>query len=80
MIEPIDAHCLESDPCDGLTRVHGRHPVWTRLEPALEPQDNFRVRRDTGATGKLAAPNSTESRAVNVNSHGPVYPHHRALF
>src|SRR5437879_83510 len=34
MIEPTDAHCIESDPCDGPTRVHGRHPVWTRLELA----------------------------------------------
>src|SRR4026207_1119945 len=34
VIEPMDTHCFESDPCDGLTRVHGRRPVWTRLELA----------------------------------------------
>ena len=46
MIEPVNAHCFESDPCDVLTRVYGRHPVWTRLELAEGAQDNFRIRRD----------------------------------
>jgi hypothetical protein len=43
------AHCFESDPCELLTRVHDRHPVWTRLELAKGAQDNFRMRRNTDA-------------------------------
>ena len=46
MIEPIGAHCFESDPCDALARVHGRHPVWTRLELAEGAQDNFRIAKN----------------------------------
>ena len=42
MIEPVDAHCFGSDPDDELTRVHGRYPVWTRLELVEGAQDNFR--------------------------------------
>ena len=49
MIEPIDVHCFESDPCDVMARVHGRPPVWTRLELAEGTLDNFRIRRRRSA-------------------------------
>jgi hypothetical protein len=50
MIEPMVAHCFESDPCELLARVHGRHPVWIRLELANGAQDNFPVARDSAGT------------------------------
>ena len=34
VIEPMDAHRFQRDPCGPLTRVHGGHPVRTRLELA----------------------------------------------
>ena len=42
-LEPMVAHCFESDPCELLARVHDRHPVWTRLELAKGTRDKFRV-------------------------------------
>src|SRR5208283_1032084 len=38
LIEPMVAHCFESDPCELLARVRDSHPVWTRLEPAKGAQ------------------------------------------
>jgi hypothetical protein len=43
VIEPMVAHCFESDPCELLARVHCGHPVWTRLELAKGAHGNFRV-------------------------------------
>jgi hypothetical protein len=45
LIEPVDGHCFQSDPCELLARVHDRHPVWTPLELAKGAQGNFRVVR-----------------------------------
>jgi len=36
MIEPVNGHCFQSDPCEPLAGVHGGHPAWTRLELARE--------------------------------------------
>src|SRR5580704_2626213 len=47
MIEPRVARSFESDPCELLARVHGRRPVWTRLELANGAQDNFLLVRDS---------------------------------
>jgi hypothetical protein len=38
VIELVDGHCFQSDPRELLARVHGGHPVWTRLELAREPR------------------------------------------
>ena len=46
VIEPVDAHCFQRDPCEPLAGVHGGHPVWTRLELAKGAQDNFRIARE----------------------------------
>jgi len=32
VIEPMDDYRFDRDPCGPLTRTHGGHPVWTRLE------------------------------------------------
>jgi len=37
VIEPVDGHCFQSDPCELLAGVHGGHPVRTRLELAMGP-------------------------------------------
>lgn len=42
VIEPVDGHCFQSDPCGLLAGVHGGHPVRTRLELAKGPR-NFRM-------------------------------------
>ena len=54
MIEPIGVHCFESDPFDALTRVHGRHPVWTRLELA----EGARITSGSGLTQKQSGSSS----------------------
>jgi len=35
VIERMNAHCFQRDPCEPLTRVHAGHPVWIRLELAV---------------------------------------------
>jgi hypothetical protein len=45
VIEPVGAHRFQNDPC-APTLVHGRHPVWTGLEPAKVAQGNFQMVRD----------------------------------
>lgn len=50
MIEPVDGHCFQSDPCELLAGVHGGHPVRIRLELAKGPR-NFRIRRHPAANG-----------------------------
>src|ERR1017187_654313 len=37
VIEPVDGHCFQSDPCELLAGVHGGHPVGTRPELAKGP-------------------------------------------
>ena len=46
LIEPMVAHCFESDPCAPPALVHDRPPVWTRLELAKGVQGTFRMARD----------------------------------
>ena len=48
VIEPVDGHCFQSDPCELLAGVHGGHPVRTRLELAKGAR-NFRMRRHPAA-------------------------------
>ena len=43
LIEPMVAHCFESDPCELLAHVHDRYPVWTRLELAKGAHEVIRV-------------------------------------
>ena len=39
VIEPVDGHCFQGDPCELLAGVHGGHPVRTRLELSNSPRD-----------------------------------------
>ncbi len=49
LIEPVGAHCFQTDRCEALTRVHAGYPVWTRLELTKGAQCNIRMARDSGA-------------------------------
>ena len=64
LIEPMVAHCFESDPCEVLARVHDRHPVWTRLELAKGTRDS----RDPPVAAVSEQPLRWERRNVKVTS------------